>query len=251
MKRSLGQNFLINKNVAMREVSYAKISKNDVVLEVGPGKGILTELLAKKAKKVLAIEIDEKLIKNLKNKLPNNVELIHNDILKVDLNKIPKFNKIVANLPFQISSPVTFKFLDFSFSLAVLVFQKEFANRMIAISGSKDYSRLSVGVYYKAKCELLETIPKTCFKPQPKVDSCMIRLTKRKNYPFYIIDEKFFFNLIKNLFNHRRKKIKYVITNLYDIERNDIPFLDKRAEELNPEQLGKLSNIMFNIVSLK
>lgn len=251
MKKSLGQNFLINKNVAVREVSYATISKKDVVLEVGPGKGILTKLLAEKAKKVVAIEIDDKLIKKLKEKLPNNVELIHNDVLKVDFNKIPKFNKIVANLPFQISSPVTFKFLEHGFDLAVLVFQKEFANRMNAICGSKDYSRLSVGVYYKAKCEVLEIIPKTCFKPQPKVDSCVIRLTKRKTPPFFVRDETFFFNLTKNLFNHRRKKIKNILNNLYHIKKNDIPYLDKRVEELIPEQIGELSNILSKIMSLK
>lgn len=248
MKRSLGQNFLIDKNVAMREVRYAKITKEDVVLEVGPGTGILTRLLAEKAKKVIAIEIDEKIIKNLKGKFPSNVELIHKDALKVDFETLPKFNKIVSNLPFQISSPITFKFLDHGFNLAVLIYQKEFADRMNAIPGRKDYSRLSVGVYYKAICELLETIPKTCFKPQPKVDSCAVRLIKRKKPPFFIVDETFFFDLTKNLFNHRRKKIKNILNNLYGIQGNDLPFLDKRVEELSPEQIGKLCNILFKIL---
>jgi 16S rRNA (adenine1518-N6/adenine1519-N6)-dimethyltransferase len=248
MKRSLGQNFLIDNNVATREVQYAKISKEDIVLEVGPGSGILTRLLAEKAKKVIAIEIDEKIIRNLKDKLPNNVELIHNDILKVDFDTLTKFNKIVSNLPFQISSPVTFKFLEYSFTLAVLIYQKEFADRMNAFPGSKNYSRLSVGVYYKAKCELLETIPKTCFKPQPKVDSCAVRLIKRKTLPFIVIDESFFFELTKNLFNHRRKKIKNILNNLYRIH-DDLPFLEKRVEELTPEQIGELSNILFNNLS--
>jgi 16S rRNA (adenine1518-N6/adenine1519-N6)-dimethyltransferase len=249
MKKSLGQNFLIDKNVAVREVGYAKITKKDVVLEIGPGNGILTELLAEKAKKVIAIEIDENFIRNLKYKLPNNVELIHKDALKVDLDTLPQFNKIVSNLPFQISSPVTFKFLEHGFNLAVLIYQKEFADRMNAIPGSKDYSRLSIGVYYKAKCELLEIIPKTCFKPQPKVDSCAVRLIRRRKHPFKVINESFFFDLTKNLFNHRRKKIKNILNNLYDVKENDLPFLEKRVEELTPEQIGKLSNILFKNLS--
>jgi len=245
MKQHIGQNFLIDRNVAKREVNYASITKDDVVLEVGPGDGILTRLLAEKAKKVIAIELDEFLVKNLKNSLPDNVELIHNDALKVDFGSIPKFNKIVSNLPFQISSPITFKFLDYDFSLAVLIYQKEFANRMVANPGSKDYSRLSVGVYYKGICELLETIPKTCFKPQPKVDSCMVRLIPRKTPPFLVIDEKFFFELTKNLFNHRRKKIKSTLREIYKLDQKDVPYLDNRVEELTPEQIGNFSNILL------
>lgn len=245
MRQHIGQNFLIDKNVAEREVNYASITKDDVVLEIGPGDGILTKLLAKKAKQVVAIELDENLIKNLKNSLPNNVELIHNDALKVDFNSLPKFNKIVSNLPFQISSPITFKILDYSFSSAVLIYQKEFADRMVANPGSKEYSRLSVGVYYRGTCKLLETIPKTCFKPQPKVDSCIIRLIPRKAPPFIVTDEKFFFELTKNLFNHRRKKIKSTLKKVYKLDQKDVPYLDNRIEELTPEQIGNLSNIIF------
>ena len=112
MKKKLGQNFLIDKKVAEREVFYSKILADDVVLEIGPGRGILTKLLAEKARKVISIEIDEKLIDYLSKIVPNNVKLIHSDALDIDYNKLPKFNKIVANLPFQISSPITFKFLE-------------------------------------------------------------------------------------------------------------------------------------------
>jgi 16S rRNA (adenine1518-N6/adenine1519-N6)-dimethyltransferase len=247
MKQRLGQIFLIDKKVAEREVNYAYISHNDTVLEIGPGQGFLTKLLAEKAKKVVAIELDKNLINNLKHSIPDNVELIHGDALKVDFETLPKFNKIVSNLPFQISSPITFKFLDYTFSLAVLIYQKEFADRMIATPNSKDYSRLSVGIYYKTKCELLETIPKTCFKPQPKVDSCIIRLIPRKHPPFSVIDEKFFLNLTKNLFNHRRKKIKNIIADIYDIPLKDVPYLNKRIEDLTPEQIGELSNIISEL----
>lgn len=247
MKQRLGQIFLIDKKVAEREVNYAYISHSDTVLEIGPGQGFLTKLLAEKAKKVVAIELDKNLVNNLKHSIPDNVELIHGDALKVDFETLPKFNKIVSNLPFQISSPITFKFLDYTFSLAVLIYQKEFADRMIATPNSKDYSRLSVGIYYKTKCELLETIPKTCFKPQPKVDSCIIRLIPRKHPPFSVIDEKFFLNLTKNLFNHRRKKIKNIIADIYDIPLKDVPYLNKRVEDLTPKQIGELSNTISKL----
>jgi len=243
--KKLGQNFLIDKNIAELEVKYAKINKEDVILEIGPGKGILTKLLAKKAKKVLAIEIDKKLINNLNKTIPTNVELINKDVLKLDFKDLPMFTKIVSNLPFQISSHVTFKLLDYDFELAILIYQKEFAYRMIANARSKNYSRLSVGVYYKAKCDILRIVPKTCFKPQPKVDSVMVRLIQRKSPPFKVNNEEFFFDLTKNLFNHRRKKIKNIIKSLYNIEYTHFPYLENRVEELTPEQIGELSDIIF------
>ena len=132
MYKITGQNFLIDVNVAYREVEYASINKEDIVLEIGPGKGILTNLISKKAKKVIAIEIDKYLYNYLKNTCPKNVELINSDVLELDFESLPRFNKIVSNLPFQISSPITFKILDYNFSKAVLIYQKEFADRMIA-----------------------------------------------------------------------------------------------------------------------
>ena len=243
MKTKLGQNFLIDKKVAEREVKYANISKNDVVLEIGPGKGILTQILAEKAKKVIAIEIDKNLIDKLD--LPENVELINKDALEIDFNNLNKFNKIVSNLPYQISSPITFKFLEYNFELAVLIYQKEFADRLIANPGNKNYSRLSVNVYYKAICETLEIIPKSSFHPQPKVDSSIIKILPRKKPAFKLVNEKFFFSLVKNLFNHRRKKINTIINNYYSSLLKNIPYLEKRVEDLTPEQIGNLSNLLF------
>jgi len=245
MVTKLGQNFLIDNNVAKREVEQAGITSDDIVLEIGPGNGILTNLLAEKAKKVIAIEIDKELFNNLD--VPNNVELINADALKVDFKKL-MFNKIVSNLPFQISSPVTFKFLECNFDLAVLIYQKEFADRMIAKPESKNYSRLSVNVYYRAECEMLNVIPKTCFKPQPKVDSAVMRLVPRLSPAFSVIDENFFFGLTTKLFNHRRKKIKTTLKE-YDVELSDLPYLDMRVEELNPEQIGKLSDVLFKRIN--
>lgn len=249
MKKNLGQNFLIDKNIAELEVKHADIKNDDIVLEIGPGKGILTKILAEKAKKVIAIEIDKNLVNNLRNILPENVDLIHGDALNIDFKTLPKFNKIVSNLPFKISSPITFKFLDYDFEIAILIYQKEFAERLIANPGSKNYSRLSVGVYYKSVCDLIKTIPKTCFKPQPKVDSSMIRIIPRKTPPFILINEKFFFNLTKNLFNYRRKKIKNILNKLYDFNLDKLPYLENRVEELSPMQIGELSDILYKILN--
>ncbi len=143
MKIKLGQNFLIDPNIAQLEVNYAEIKKDDVVFEVGPGKGILTNLLAKNVEKVIAVEIDKNLFESLKKTLPSNVTLIHSDVLKLDFENLPKFNKVISNLPYQISSPFTFKLLNYSFDLAVLVYQKEFAERIIAKPCSKKNSRIS------------------------------------------------------------------------------------------------------------
>jgi len=248
MKKNLGQNFLVDKNIAELEVKQADIKSNDIVLEIGPGIGILTKILAEKAKRVIAIEIDENLINNLRKILPENVDLIHEDALNIDFGTLPKFNKIVSNLPFHISSQITFKFLEYDFDLAILIYQKEFAERLVASPGIKNYSRLSVGLYYKAMCKIIRTIPKTCFKPQPKVDSSLIKIIPRKSPPFSVINEKFFFNLTKNLFNYRRKKIRNILNKLYSLDLNNVPYLEKRVEELSPMQIGELSDIIFNML---
>ena len=240
-----GQNFLVNTDIAKREVEYAGITRNDIVLEIGPGKGIITKLLSEKAKKVIAIEIDKKLVDELESNVSDNVEIINEDALKVDFNSISKFNKIVSNLPYQISSPITFKFLDYDFELAVLIYQKEFAERMLAKVNSKDYSRLSVGVDYKAKCEFLEKIPKNFFNPQPKVDSYMVKLNPRGKPKFKVLYEDFFFNVTRELFNQRRKKIKNIVKKKWNVIIEDELFGDKRVGELTPEQIGKLSDYII------
>lgn len=248
MKKKTGQNFLIDKKVAEREIEYAEINKNDIVLEIGPGHGILTTLIAKRAKKLVAIEIDAQLVSELRETLPNNVLLIHEDALKVDFKLLPKFNKIVSNLPFQISSPITFKLLKLGFSRAVLIYQKEFANRMVASRGEKHYSRLSVGVYYKAHCEIIENVSKSCFYPEPIVDACIVRLIPKKVPPFSVLDERFFFDITRELFNHRRKKIKNTLEMLnLGVDLENIPYLDDRVEILSPEQIGELSNLLYKM----
>ena len=245
MRAKLGQNFLVDRNIAKLEVKYADVSKNDVVLEIGPGNGVLTRILAENAKQVIAIELDRKLFENLKMDLPDNVQLINDDAVKIDLDKLPRFNKIVSNLPFQISSPITFKILDYDFDLAVLIYQKEFAERLIAKPGSKDYSRLTVNVYYKAECELLRKIPKTCFSPVPKVDSAMVKIVKRDKPLFTVLSEDFFFNLTKELFMYRRKKIGTVLNKFLKLHVDDAPYIDNRVGDLSPEEIGELCNFLY------
>jgi 16S rRNA (adenine1518-N6/adenine1519-N6)-dimethyltransferase len=243
-KQRFGQHFLIDESVAQREIDYAQITSDDVVLEIGPGKGVITQLLAKKAAQVIAIEIDTHLVSLLRPHLPKNVTLISGDALCIDFSSLPRFTKIVSNLPFEISSPITFKFLDTPFKRAVLIYQKDFADRLVASPGSKQYSRLTVGVYYKAYCKILENIPRNCFLPPPKVDSSIVELIPRENPAFTVTDEAFFFKLTKQLFTHRRKKIRYTIKTFYTLKEN-LPYLDQRVEELTPEQIAELSNLLY------
>lgn len=245
--RKLGQHFLINESVARREVEYAELKKDDTVLEVGPGKGILTRLLAEKVRKVIAVEIDKRLADYLRESLPENVEVICEDILKLDLSTLD-FNKVVANLPFQISSPFTFKLLDQDFEKAVIIYQKEFAKRMVAKPGSRDYSRLSVAIYYRADCEIKEIVPKRFFKPIPKVDAAIVEIIPREP-KFHVEDEDFFFFLLSVLFSQRRKLVSKVVKSYFGI---DLPEeFRRRVGEMRPEEIGRLSNYILERVGKK
>lgn len=248
----LGQNFLIDENIAKQEVQYADVNKEDVVLEVGAGKGLLTNFLAEKAGEVIAVEIDSSLVDYLQSFLPDNVELVNKDILKLDFKRLPDFNKVVSNLPFQISSPFTFKILDHDFEIAVLIYQKDFAERLVANPGSKEYSRLTVGVYYKSCCKLLRIVPRNCFSPQPDVDAALVKIRPRQKPPFFVENEEFFFRLTRDLFNHRRKKIKTTLKNLYgNIGWDEVSYVEKRVEKLTPEEIGEISNQVYHILKEK
>jgi 16S rRNA (adenine1518-N6/adenine1519-N6)-dimethyltransferase len=243
--KKYGQHFLKDKNIVKKEIEQADIKSTDTVLEIGPGTGILTLELAKIAKQVIAIEIDSLLIEYLQDVCPKNVLLINNDALKIDFSSIPIFTKIVSNLPYQISSPITFKFLNYDFIKALLIYQKEFAERMIATPKTNNYGRLSVNIYYKAKCTMIQTISKHCFSPEPKIDSAMIELIPRSHPPFHVDNEEFFFDFTKKVFSYRRKKIKTILKKWYQIKNLDIPFAEQRIEELTPEEIGILSNIIY------
>ena len=266
LNKNLGQNYLIDKNKRDQIINFGNITQDDIVLEIGTGIGTLTIELAKKAKKVIAIEQDSNISKILNQRLKeekiDNVEIINEDALKIEF---PKFNKIVSNLPYQISSPITFKFLDYDFDLAILMYQKEFADRMNGEVGSKDYSRLSAMLYFKCDVKKLTDVSCESFIPKPKVDSTVISLTPKESN----IDKdelKVYSNFTKALFQHRNKKIRnalidsrHVICSLDKKEMksrlNDIndekinEYLTKRVIVLNPEEILYISkelNPIFN-----
>ena len=238
LNKNLGQNYLIDKNKRDQIVNFGNVTKEDVVLEIGTGIGTLTIELAKKAKRVIAIEQDEKicriLAKRLKDEKIDNVELINDDALKVEF---PKFNKIISNLPYQISSPITFKFLNYDFDLAVLMYQKEFASRMNGKVGTKDYSRLSAMLYFKCDVEKLTEVSNESFIPKPQIDSTVVKLTPKENV---ISDEDFkiYSKFTKALFQHRNKKIRNALIDSRHIISNiDKKVLKKRLNEINDEKI--------------
>jgi 16S rRNA (adenine1518-N6/adenine1519-N6)-dimethyltransferase len=258
-KKRYGQNFMVDSTVLQRLVSHADLSRNDVVLEVGAGFGFLTRLLAERCRKVVAFEVDPKLVQALRKQFAGleNVELVEGDILKA---RLPSFDKVVSTPPYSISSPLLFKLLEQSFKLAVLTFQQEFAERLVASVGSKDYSRLTVATYYKADVELLDHVPRAAFFPSPDVDSTIVKLKPKKEPPFHVNDEKEFFELLKIVFTQRNKKLRNAVLNHLLKRRmtkakaqelaDSLTFYDKRVRDLAPEDFGALTNEILEKTSV-
>ncbi len=240
-RRRLGQHFMVDERILQEEVECADVSDKDTVLEVGPGMGALTKHLVERAGKVIAIEKDRALGMMIRDTFPD-VELIEGDAMKVEW---PSFNKMVSNIPYRISSPLTFRLLEHDFDVAVLTYQKEFAERLVAYAGEMAYSRLSVMAYYRAEMEYLETIPRNAFKPQPKVESAIVRIRPRKEPPFYVEDEKLFEDVVRTLFSARRKMVRSALRPKYGVV--DTEFADMRAEELTPDEIGEISNLIHRI----
>jgi 16S rRNA (adenine1518-N6/adenine1519-N6)-dimethyltransferase len=242
LNKNVGQNYLIDKNKRDQIIDFANITKKDVILEIGAGIGTLTIELARKAQKVIAIEQDKKICEILSKRLEeekiDNVELINDDALNVDF---PEFNKIVSNLPYQISSPITFKFLNYDFDLAVLMYQKEFAQRMNGKVGTKNYSRLSCMLYFKCNVEKLTDVSCESFIPKPKIDSTVVCLTPKENK---ISDDDFkvYSKFTKALFQHRNKKIKNALIDSRHIVCN----LDKKEikEKINSIESDELNEYL-------
>ncbi len=239
--KDLGQNFLIVPDIIERNVERAELSENDTVLEIGPGLGILTDELSKRAGKVYAIEKDRRIIEILRKEYSwPNVELIEGDAVKV---KWPRFDKIVSNLPYQISSPVTFKLLKHEFERAVLIYQLEFAERMIAKPGDRNYSRLSLMVQAKANVELVERIGRSAFWPRPKVDSAVVILEPKPEGERINLNE----DLVKALFQHRRSTVVSALKKSAHMIGADkktiksylslVPHAEKRVFQLSPEDV--------------
>ena len=222
-RKKFGQNFLIDPHVLDKIVDAAEVTEDDFVLEIGPGIGTMTQYLCERAKKVLAVEIDDKLIPILQETLSayDNVEVIHGDILKQDIQAIAdKYNdgkpiKVVANLPYYITTPIIMQLLESRVPLAnvTVMVQKEVAERMQAKPGTKEYGALSLAVQYYANPYLAANVPPNCFMPRPNVGSAVIRLDCLKKNPIEVKDEKLMFRLIRASFNQRRKTLQNGICN--------------------------------------
>lgn len=217
-KKSLGQNFLIDPNILKGIVRCSGINPESHVIEIGPGLGSLTEQLAKSAKTVLSFEIDGRLIPILQESLSaySNVEIIHEDFLKADwaeiLQKRNRINEpfhIVANLPYYITTPIIMKIIEsgLPFETITVMMQKEVADRIGAIPGTKNYGSLSIAIQYYTEAEIVMTVPKTVFIPQPNVDSSILKLIRRKAKPLQLKNEALFFQVVKASFAQRRKTL--------------------------------------------
>lgn len=261
-QKRFGQNFLIDANVLNRIITSSEITKEDCVLEIGPGIGTMTQALAEAAGHVVTVEIDDNLIPILTSTLKDyeNVTILHNDVLKLDLNEvIDTYNagkpvKVVANLPYYITTPIImglFESLAPILSITVMV-QKEVADRMKAGPGSKDYGALSLAVQYYAEPEIVQQVPPNCFIPRPNVGSAVIRLKRYPEPPVNMQDEEFMFQLIRAAFGQRRKTLLNSLSHGAGLQKDAIlRALDKmslpatvRGEALTLEQFARLSDLL-------
>jgi 16S rRNA (adenine1518-N6/adenine1519-N6)-dimethyltransferase len=249
VSKQLGQHFLVDEEVLNRTIEYGQLSANDLVLEIGTGTGVLTKALANQVQLVYTIEKDRKLFQALSKELGTDtrIQLIRGDATQIDW---PRCDKLVANLPYTISSSVLFRLFKSEIPLTVLMLQKEFGERLTAQSGSKQYGRLTVMTAYHATVELLEVVTPESFYPQPAVSSALVRITRQKHPPFEVKDMEFFGQVVIALFNQRRKKIRtplkaFLGNQHFKKIQAEIPWLDQRVEELAPEQIAEISNIIY------
>ena len=261
-QKRFGQNFLIDTHVLERIIEASEITKDDFVLEIGPGIGTMTQYLAEAAREVTAVEIDDALIPILKDTLKewDNVTVLHGDILKTDIRKIADEKnqgrpiKVVANLPYYITTPIIMGLFESHVpvdSITVMV-QKEVADRMQTGPGSKDYGALSLAVQYYAEPKIVANVPPNCFMPRPKVGSAVIRLTRHQNPPVTTLDEKLMFRLIRASFNQRRKTLSNSLKNSQELpySKEEVEAaikecgrpLNIRGEALTLEQFARLSD---------
>ena len=263
-QKKFGQNFLIDTNVLDKIISSAEITKEDCVLEIGPGIGTMTQYLAERAGEVVAVEIDKALIPILEDTLSayENVTVINDDILKVDINKLVQEKnagrpiKVVANLPYYITTPIIMGLFESQVPLKsiTIMVQKEVADRMQVGPGTKDYGALSLAVQYYAKPEIVANVPPNCFIPRPNVGSAVIRLTRYEQPPVQVKNENRMFALIRASFNQRRKTLVNGLGNaaglgvtkeqvLQALEVMGLP-ATVRGETFTLEQFARLSDLL-------
>jgi 16S rRNA (adenine1518-N6/adenine1519-N6)-dimethyltransferase len=252
--RLLGQNFMVESSVFPLLSEYASLRQSDVVLDAGAGFGFLTRFLANKCKAVVAVEKDPQVAEVLREQLRGlaNMMVIEGDVLKVGL---PEFNKVVSIPPYYLSSRLVTWLLERRVECAVLILQREFADRLVAGVGSEDYGWLTVVACHSAEVELLDAVPKSMFYPQPEVDSVMVRLRPWKAAPFEVKDEAFFRGMVRWLFTQRNKKLSNALEALIkstlkapkeEAEKLAcaLPFRDRRVRELSPKDFGELANAL-------
>lgn len=258
LDRRKGQNYLIDSNILNKIVNYADLSMEDTVLEIGAGIGTLTIPLAERAQKVIAVEQDPKIAAVLSRRLQelniSNVEVIVADAVKTEF---PPFNKVVSNLPYKISSPITFKLFEYNFDFAVLMYQLEFAERMVAKPGESNYSRLSLMTYVYGDIEMLFEVSKHAFFPNPKVSSAVIKVVPNRKAG---IDE-FFIKVSRALFQHKKKKVRNALLNSFHeianvdkkeakeiVSKLDENLLSARVVKLEPVEVMAISNRLKEIL---
>jgi 16S rRNA (adenine1518-N6/adenine1519-N6)-dimethyltransferase len=266
-KKSLGQNFLIDTNILNRIVDHAELTEKSGAIEIGPGIGALTEQLARRSEKVVAFEIDQRLLPILADTLSPypNVKIIHSDVLKADVQSVIESEfagqedvMVVANLPYYVTTPIIMKLLEERLPIRgiVCMLQKEVADRIAAKPGTKEYGSLSIAVQYYTRAETVMTVPKTVFMPQPNVDSAVIRLTLHDQPPVNVKDEKFFFHVTRSSFAQRRKTIlNNLISQLPDGKQKKEDILaalkdagiveSRRGETLSIEEFARLSEALY------
>lgn len=265
-QKKFGQNFLIDTSVLERIIAAAQITKEDCVLEIGPGIGTMTQYLAEQAGKVITVEIDKALMPVLEETLApyENVKVINADFLKLDVRELAqvlgggKPIKVVANLPYYVTTPIIMSLFESGAPLEsiTIMVQKEVAERMQVGPGTKDYGALSLAVQYYAKPEIVANVPPNCFMPRPSVGSAVIRLTRHQVPPVNVKDESHMFSLIRASFNQRRKTLANGLSNAPQLGLSRARVeeaLDKmgmsltiRGEALTLEQFAELSNLLIN-----
>jgi len=253
-KKTLGQNFMVESRLFHKMVECASLNCDDTVLEIGAGLGFLTRFLMEKCKMVLAVEVDARLVEILHKQFrySSNVKIIEGDVLEVGA---PSFNKTVSIPPDQISSSLLAWLFNRGFDCAVLVFQKEFADRLLAPVGSEGYGWLTVFTHYHAQVEFLDEVPKSVFYPQPKINSVITRL-KPKSPPLQLSNGSSFQRFLQVLFTHRNKTVRNAVIaylrETWNATKEDaikiadaLPFKSKRPRELTPEDIGALANVLI------
>lgn len=268
-QKKFGQNFLIDPHVLEKIMEASGITKEDFVLEIGPGIGTMTQYLCERAREVVAVEIDQNLIPILDETLMeyDNVTVINEDVLKLDINHLAREKnggnpiKVVANLPYYITTPIIMGLFESRVpidSITIMV-QKEVADRMQVGPGTKDYGALSLAVQYYAKPEIVANVPPNCFMPRPTVGSAVIRLTRHTSVPVQVADEQLMFQIIRASFNQRRKTLANGLNNFpgicltkeviqESIQELGLP-VTVRGETLTLDQFAELSNIIGRKIS--